>query len=453
MKKFDVVVAGAGTAGCVTAITAAKAGLRVCLVDVKPREEIGRKICGDAIGKHHFSNLGFKEPTKNEVERVMEGVEIYSPDLQTSYVVKGEKLYGYILNRHHFGQRLVKEALEAGAILYDSFQVLEPVIERGFVHGVVVRNTKTGEKNELISSFVVEATGFFAVIRKKLRQDMGIETTVDSKDVEACYREIRKLKKQFTNPGLCQIYITQKLTPGGYYWIFPEGGNKVNVGLGVAMTKGFPNPMKQLYNHVLAQSMFEGSSVVDKGSWYVPTRRPLDCMVGNGILIAGDSACQVNPIHGGGIGPSMIGGSLAGKTITRALEKGDISREGLWDYNVEYNRNYGAKQAGLEIFRVLLQNMTDEELNFGMSNRLLTEEDVLQASLGKDIHFTISEKMRRAVRGLKKISVLRKLRTAATFMNNIKACYKNYPASPQNFESWRAEAKKIFQQAETELER
>jgi flavin-dependent dehydrogenase len=176
-------------------------------------------------------------------------------------------------------------------------------------------------------------------------------------------------------------------------------------------------------------------------------------MVGNGILVVGDAACQVNPIHGGGIGPSMIGGQLAGETIRKALEKGDLSREGLWDYNVQYIRNYGAKQAGLEIFRILLQNMDDEELNFGMSHRLLTEEDVLQASLGKDVHFTISEKMKRAIRGLKKISVLKKLRTAADYMNNIKAWYKNYPELPQDFKHWKAKTENMFQQAIAELER
>ena len=139
MEKFDVVVAGAGTAGCLTAKTTAKTGLKTCLVDFKKREDIGKKICGDAIGKHHFDNLGLKTPTGDEVERVMEGVEIYSPDVQTSYVVKGEQLYGYILNRYQFGQRLVKEAQDNGAILYDSTQVLEPIINQGSIWGVTVK--------------------------------------------------------------------------------------------------------------------------------------------------------------------------------------------------------------------------------------------------------------------------------------------------------------------------
>lgn len=453
MEKFDVVVAGAGTGGCLAAKTAAKAGLKVCLIDIKKREDIGKKICGDAIGKHHFDNLGLKEPTADELERVMEGVRIYSPDKQTSYVVKGEKLYGYILNRHRFGQRLVKEAVDAGAVLYDATQVLEPIIEQGFVCGVSTKNVKTGEKNVLRASLVVEATGFFATIRKKLPPRFGIDAHVDNKDVEACYREIRQLKQPLDEPTLCQIYLIQAITPGGYYWIFPEGDNKVNVGLGVAMSGNFPNPKNQLYRYVLSQPLFEGSSVIDKGAWYVPTRRPLDSMVGDGVIIVGDAACQVNPIHGGGMGPSMIGGMLAGKTAVNGLEKGDVSREGLWDYNVGYIRDYGAKQAGLEVFRILLQNMGDEDLNYGMEYKLLTEEDVLKASMGEDARFTVNETVKRVFRGIKKLNVLRKLRNATKAMREIKAWYRDYPMSPQEFGKWKAGTEEIFEKAIMKVEK
>lgn len=453
LEKFDVIVAGAGTGGSLAAKTAANAGLKTCLVDVKSKEDIGKKICGDAIGKHHFDNLGLKEPTSDELERVMEGIKIYSPDKQTSYVVKGEMLYGYILNRHRFGQRLLNEAVDAGAVFYDKTHVLEPVIEQELVCGVSIKNLRTGSKNVLRSSLVVEATGFFAAIRKKLKSRMRIDVQVDSEDVEACYREIRRLRKPLDEPTLCQIYLNQTTTPGGYYWIFPESGSKVNVGLGVAMTGEFPNPKEQLHKHILSQQLFEGSSVIDKGAWYVPTRRPLDSMVGNGIIIVGDAACQVNPIHGGGMGPSMIGGSLAGKIAAKALEKGDVSREGLWDYNVGYIRDYGAKQAGLEIFRILLQNMGNEELNYGMQYKLLTEEDVLKASLGDDLHVAISEKVRRAFRGLKKLKVLRKLGSAVNSMNEIKAWYRKYPTLPKDFEKWKAGAEEIFKKAITRLEK
>ncbi|MCW4055443.1 MAG: NAD(P)/FAD-dependent oxidoreductase [Candidatus Bathyarchaeota archaeon] len=453
LEEYDVLVAGAGTAGCLAAKTAAKAGLTVCVIDAKNRRDIGKKICGDAIGKHHFDRLALKEPTGDEVERVMEGVEIFSPDKQTSYVVKGESLYGYVLNRHAFGQRLVREASDAGAVLQDTTMVTEPLIEQGAVRGLHTKNMKTGEQKRIRSRIVMEATGFFAAIRKRLSPALNIDTHVANCDVEACYREIRQLEHSLEDPTLCQIYVTQAATPGGYYWIFPESGTNVNVGLGVAMLEKFPNPREQLYRHVLSEPLFAGSTIVDKGAWYVPTRRPLDSMVGNGILIVGDAACQVNPIHGGGIGPSMIGGTLAGTTAAEALEKGDVSRKALWSYNKEYMKDYGAKQAGLEIFRILLQNADDEEISYGMQYGLLTEDDILKASLGEEVRLSISEKAKRIFRGLKKPGFLRRLKTATDSMGKIRALYRNYPETAEGFRGWKEDTAKAFGQVIANLEK
>ncbi len=445
MEKHDVIIIGAGTAGCLAATTTAKAGLNTLLIDRKTRQDIGRKVCGDAVGKHHFDHLGLKHPSGDELERVMEGVRIFSPDMQTIFDVKGEGLNGFLLNRHAFGQRLLKDAVNAGASFKDATQALEPIIEKGYVAGITAKDLKTQTTTKLSGKAVVEASGFPAIIRKKIPKEMGIDLEVKNEDVEACYREIRELKEPIENPDLCQIYLTQKICPRGYYWIFPKSDSKVNVGLGVAMTKNFPNPKDTLYKHVLTKPIFKNSTVVEGGTWYVPTRRPLDNMVGNGIIIIGDAACQVNPIHGGGIGPSMKGGTIAGKTIIEALEKDDVSRGGLWAYNVNYMETYGLKQAGLDVFRKLLQESDDEELSYGMAYKLITEEDLLQTSLGKEVKLSIGEKTTRAFRGMRKFGFLRKLRDRINVMNKARAWYKRYPVSLEGFEDWKQGVDKLFE--------
>jgi flavin-dependent dehydrogenase len=312
---------------------------------------------------------------------------------------------------------------------------------------------KTGSKTALESKVVVDASGFMAILRKSLPPEIGIDLTIDNEDVEACYREIRKLHRTDYDSKFCEIYLDQNQSPSGYHWIFPEGKNTINTGLGMAMVKGFPNPKTQFYQKILPNSTFKDSTVIKGGSWYVPTRRPLDCMTGNGIVVVGDSACQVNPIHGGGIGPSIIGGNLAGKTIAEAIEKEDVSREGLWHYNVEYMKVYGAKQAGLDIFRLfLLKSISNDDINYGMKYNLITEEDLFKVSIGEDLHLNVTEKTRRAFRGLRKLTMLRQLRDAASLLKKMKAMYRNYP-SPEGFEEWRKEANKIMKDAHKRLRR
>lgn len=438
---------GAGTGGSLAAKIMAKAGVDVCLIDRKKECAIGEKVCGDAVGKHHFDELGLECPGGAELERTMMGIRIYSPDRQTVFDVKGEKLYGFIINRLLFGQRLLKDATDAGATLMASTHALEPLLEDHFVMGVAAKKLNTGEKTKLRSRAVVEASGYTAVLRKKLSPEIGVQPHIDTKDVVVCYREIRELPQQLGEPNFCEIHLSQEWAPGGYSWFFAEGENKLNVGLGVAMSTNFPNPKDQFYNYIFQMPMFKGSTLIDAGVWYDPTRRPLECMTGNGIVIVGDAACQVNPIHGGGMGPSMRGGASAGETIIEALEKGDVSREGLWPYNIRYMHSYGAKQAGLDVFRILLQGLGDEGLNYIMKHRLITEEDLLKASMGEDARLNITEATQRIFRGLGKLAFLKKLRDAANLLKKVRSHYWTYPASPREFSAWKSKTHALVREA------
>lgn len=452
MDKYDIIIVGAGTAGCMTAKTLAEAGYDACMIDYKKREIIGEKVCGDALGQHHLAELDMGELTEKEAERRIEGIRVHSPDMQTTFTVKGEKLHGYMLNRHGFGQKLLKLAEKAGATLLDSTQALEPIIGDGFVKGVTARNLRKNSQMRLNASCVVDASGFFAVLRKKLPREVGIDKEIPNEEVEACYREIRELKKEPDDSKYCEIYLNQQIAPGGYCWVFPKAGKKVNVGIGVAMAQKFPNPKNQLYQHILSMKEFEGSKLIAGGAWYDPTRRPLSCMVGHGIAIVGDAASQVNPIHGGGIGPSMGGGIILGKTIAQALEKGEASRTALWRYNVEYMQRYGAKQAGLDVFRVFLQKCGDSELNYGMKYKLITEEDLLKASVGEKTHVNLTDASRRVFKGLRKLEFLRRLQKTVRLMEKAKKLYRDYPTSPEGLAKWKREADNLFAAVKSEME-
>ena len=172
--EFDVVVVGAGTGGCLAAKTTAEAGLSVCLVERKSREEIGEKVCGDALGEHHLKNLGLEKPQGSELEKRIEGIKIHSPDLETVFTVKSEDFVGYILNRQLFGQWLLNKAMDEGATLLDGVQCVEPIVKKGFVAGISAKNVKSGESFKLAARAVVDASGFNAVVRHKLPKEMGI---------------------------------------------------------------------------------------------------------------------------------------------------------------------------------------------------------------------------------------------------------------------------------------
>jgi len=432
---------GAGTAGCVAATTAAKKGLKTCVVDCKPKDKIGEKICGDAIGSHHFKELRIPPPKGEDFNSEITGVKTYSPDLSSVFVITGPGVSGFIVNRHNFGQRLLKETLDSGVELYDSTLVTAPLIEAGYVKGVVTQNVKERQKRIFRGKVIIDASGVSAAIRRNLPDEFTIEKEVSKTDIMACYREIRADVDM--EKGYCQIYLNQSVAQGGYFWIFPRSGKSANVGVGVQSGRTNLHPKTQLYNHVLSQPMFKGTTILDAGGGYVTTRRPLSCLVGEGVMLVGDAACLVNPIHGGGIGPSMISGRIAAEVASEAIEKGDLSTKGLWRYNTDYMKAYGAKQAGLDLFRIFLQGISDEELNYGMKQRLVKESDVLRASLDGDLGLSITEKAERALKSIRKPDFLIRLRDTAKKMRRMKKHFLNYP-NLEDYSTWRTKIESLY---------
>jgi len=160
------------------------------------------------------------------------------------------------------------------------------------------------------------------------------------------------------------------------------------------------------------------------------------------LMVAGDSANAVNPIHGGGIGPSMISGKLLAEVCAEALSHGSASRKALWEYNSLYMATYGAKQASLDVFRRFLQGISNEELNFGMYHKLVKPQDVLEASRAGDLKLSITEKAERALRAMGRLDFLMKLRRTAHCMKAMKELYMGYPQY-EDFNGWIAKVRAV----------
>ena len=442
-NRYDLLVVGAGVAGCMAARVGAERGLSVCIIDVKPRDRIGEKVCADAIGKHHFDRLGLAYPKGVELKARIKGVRVFSPSRRISYFVEGE---GFIVNRKPFGQRLLKEALDAGAELLDKTKALGPIVKDGFVVGVEAKRPQVG-KLEIYAEVTIDASGFLATIRSNMPPEAGFPSWIDRRDYCVGYREVRELKGGLEEPDVCHIYLSSILAPGGYAWVFPAGEGRANVGLGVQAVEGHPNPRALLYEHLLSWPMFKGSRVLEAGGWFIPTRRPLENMAWNGLLLAGDAACQANPLHGGGIGQSLLGGSLAAEVASDAIEAGDVSLKALWAYNVQFMRLMGARNAELDVFRIFLQKLTDDEIEYGMSKKLIGEEDLARVSEGESISLSALDKLSRALRALGRPGFLRRLSRTLKLMKEVRQHYEAYPASPDRFKSWEEKARALFEEA------
>ncbi|TXT67330.1 MAG: Digeranylgeranylglycerophospholipid reductase [Promethearchaeota archaeon] len=449
-KVFDVIVVGAGTGGATAARFAAQNGLDVCLLDRKPRNEIGSKICGDAVGKEIFTLLNIKPPRGEELSCPIIGAKLYPPNREKCIEMKDPKQTGYIIDRIKFGQRLLKEALEAGVNTFlDNTMALDLVYTNKIVSGVKIK-LENGEKVDLKSKIVIDASGLYSPLRKKIESDI-IEKEISDTDAILCYREIVTFPKQdqeVQDPQYISIILDQEKAPGGYIWYFPKDDHSLNIGLGVYMNYG--GKVKDLYKKHVYNEFINASEVkiLSSGGGVAPVRRPLWSCVDNGIMFVGDAAFQVNPLHGGGIDPSMRGGYYAALTAASAIESGDYSMEKLWDYNCKVMINFGAEFAALDLLRRVLQSLSNSDLNFGLQKDLLTASEILQIAETGDLTLSLWDMAFKAFKGIMRPDLLLDLNYLRLRMNEIAKIYKHFPKTSKTFPQWKERVREQYKKIE-----
>ncbi|MDV3244512.1 MAG: NAD(P)/FAD-dependent oxidoreductase [Nitrososphaerales archaeon] len=477
---YDVVIAGGGMAGLITAASIghhSKGKAHVLVIDRNPESEPGKKThngwtCGDATSKRSLDYLAEHIGVRYgppELEHPVKGVYVYSPDRKTKVLFEGE---GFLFNRKLTPRRQVKDARRFGAEFMFGTTAEKLLSEDGFVTGVSGRNAD-GSAFRVTARVVVDATGSSSVLRRFLPIESKIETVIDPDDVVATGRYIVEFEPamdepSFFTPEYCIIHLDQFMAPSGYAWIFPKGKTKVNIGLGVSKSGldrrnrrfGLNDNLQSLIDKYMAdnpviknprQPAGDADSGNTKGNWQVPVRRHNDCMVANGFAVVGDAAWMPRPIDAGGISPSIYGGTILGRVVAEAIEAGDTSEGSLWKYNVEYMNTHGYPMASFEVLRRYLQTVTNDQVDYGMKH-FLSEDDVLAITERKHPQFNRARFMNPAMwfRVLSRLSLARGLRYTVEKSAVLVDINLHYPESSKGFEEWK---KRLGRELQESVER
>ena len=458
--EYDAVVVGAGVAGCMaaTAIGIQGKGSKVLLIDRNPQAEVGKKttrgwICGDAVGEHHTKfvkdelGIEFGPP---EIESSVKAVLVSSPDRSVSYPFEGS---GYALDRPKFARRLLGEALKTGIEYRDLTQAVDLLTEGSFVTGVVCQELRAKQTErrlyKVTSKIVIDASGMSTKLRRNLKIPSVIEKEIDRDDIEPTIRLIARLADGIrVDITHCDIHLDAERAPGGYLWVFPKKADKVNIGLGIQQ-KRTNKSLETLLNEWVAETpLFKGmTELADdgnlSGAWPVSVRHQNDSLVANGFMLTGDAGWFPNPLSAGGIGPALTGGLISGKVAAVALQSGDVSEAGLWEYNTRYVEKYGKKTAALEAFRIYLQALDNSELNYGLRN-FVTNKEAVSFTWGEVPDLSLGDKIQKAALGLRKLSAFRNLAFSVSKMSELNRLYEVYPKTPSDFSDWKKKVDAIL---------
>lgn len=322
--ETDVLVVGAGPGGSTAAYHLARHGVDVTLLEraTFPRE----KVCGDGLTPRAvvaLRKMGI-EPEDHPFER-HHGLRIYSRKVTLELpwpTLEDFPGFGLTMTRGVFDELLARRAQRAGALLRERTEALEPVVDRGWVTGAVVRDLERGEDAEIRARYVVVADG----ASSRFAGHVGVRRD-PSKPIGIAARRYYRIDRH-PGPWLevwMDLWDGDSLLPG-YGWLFPLPGGDVNLGAGLLNT--FKN-----FSNVSAQRVFDAFWRMLPPEWNV-TEDTADGRVLSGplpmgmsrtpaavpgMLVVGDAAGIVNPFNGEGIAYAMESAELAAELIHEAL--------------------------------------------------------------------------------------------------------------------------------------
>jgi geranylgeranyl reductase family protein len=337
-SALSVVVVGGGPAGSSAAVTLARAGVEVVLVDRArfPRE----KCCGDGLTTgclRRLDAIGL-DPRSVASFTEVDALIASSPSGRVVRVpLKGAAgVYGAVARRSDLDAALIELARSAGVKVVDGDGVAAiATAPRG--SGITI-TLKSGA--ELRAPVLLAADGARSTVRRlvRAREDASAVRAgeLPGRDSWLAYRQyVSSVSDQAARE--LWVRFDSALLPG-YGWSFPLGDGRANVGIGVPRQTGTSgHELRRAWTDTLASAFFTsllGHGATLEGAvraWPIPTgvRRQDLTAWGGRILFLGDAAATADPFTGEGIAQALESGVLAAHAVLAGGTDGAATYESM----------------------------------------------------------------------------------------------------------------------------
>jgi geranylgeranyl reductase family protein len=315
VATWDVVVIGAGPAGCAAGVAAARAGARVLVVD---RARFPRnKTCGDAVSNRGAAIVDELAGHARDLAAIPhaivdDGVAILPDGTEVVRSFGGDP--GWIVPRLHLDARLVDHLRASGAELREGIAVRGLVQDGDRIAGIAI------DREHIAARCVIAADGPGSIASSARNEPYrrGRHLAVA---ITAYYEGVRgsahgRAAEHFFEPGL----------RAGYGWIFPPVDGIANVGVYQRSDRfhAHGQDLKALLAQFIAshRERFDGAKMVGRPRvWSLPLAVPPSAPAVAGLLRAGDAGSYVDPLAGEGIWQALHSGKLAGTIAAAGVDR------------------------------------------------------------------------------------------------------------------------------------
>jgi len=355
--RFDVVVVGAGPAGSAAALTMARQGVDVCVIE-RGEYPGAKNVFGGVVYKWPLEKLVPKFWESAPLERRMVDHRLVILDKEAGFTVSfrddhlGEEARGgFTALRSKFDPWFAQKAEEAGAILITGMPVSDVILQDGRVVGV---RTGEGKENEVYAKAVVAADGVMSTVLQKA----GIRGPPNPDEVAIGVKEIVELppetiESRFNAKKGCGARleffgaVTKGKAGGGFVY---TNTNTLSVGVAILLSHLMELKLKpyelldEFKSHPYVAPLLEGGKVKEYQAHLIPEGgyTSIPPLVSKGVLAVGDAAMLC--LYPEGTNMAMASGMIAGEVLARAKKNDDFSDNRLSEYRKQLEESYVMKE-------------------------------------------------------------------------------------------------------------
>lgn len=362
---YDVVVVGAGPAGCTVAALVAEQGHSTLLLE---REKFPRFHVGESLMPETYwtmKRLGIWDKLvegnyvkKNGVQFVNHHDKESKPFFFEEYDPR-ECSRTWHVERSVFDQMMFDNAREKGAHCVDQARVTEAGIEGTSPHHVGVKFADRS-KRSIQAKVVVDATGQSAIIANRL----GLREFDPALKKAAIwtYFEGAKRNGEEGPEVTCILHTESKRC---WFWYIPLSNGSVSVGVVgdndyLLKGRGTPGDVfdEEFDQCPGLQRRLEGANRVGGHNIAKEFTYKTSQHAGDGWVLVGDAYGFIDPIYSSGVFLALKSGEMASDAISAGLKSNDLSESQLGSWFEEYDQ-------GAVWIRKLVDAFYTHEFSFG----------------------------------------------------------------------------------------